>query len=1350
LDSFAGAHGANTGIRNTKGFDYEQKWKIEVADAAALVEATFLIEGPRAGLNALASWRPKRFALEIAEVFIPRLLMRRRLDLIKPLLDDISLHPVLRAEVMASCLRAGHRVPPETIANCLRSRLVRRLVKARQVGYGWEAHGQFAFLDTFVFLCESVGTEFATDPAIRKVLHNLAAPAIRQNGRLFDHDSELLNIMVRAYCLECKLDGRQPSPGDFFGREPEAGKPLNDSEKRRLEGLQTVTSLLIDYCSHRLTALTRKDSVTDAETSMREAVSRIRSQTYRLEHLFRHDFLRLLSLNILDVAQLLREPQALLSIGASLFGETDSPSGYQLMPLYAKAALNPLLQNDVLKWIAQRDLSTREMESSSRDKVEALTALARLAHPISSAEAIVIFRHAHEATAEIDGDARFQLKALASLCSLALPSLKEQERKEIAGRLTALTAHAAIRLQDEEGFPWADLTRALASLHGGTALAACACWQDSALASLSDTLPALLDAISHAKLTSSELRLAFNPLLDESDFEYSGSPRMRAFQNDLCRDVLQYGNEREISRLAAQLQPVEHTPWVLRIKQRAAMLPVFAPELERNESDPQEIIPLDGGLEHITPDSIVALLESTRKAEHYVPPRDLLKTLQRDIAPGDRLQFLDSLVALLGSKLRGEDIIECLEFARSTWKTLATDGWIADVAPKLIREQLPVFADMIIWQRGHGTVDRLLALIEPSMEVGRSLIEGIGNGLEHLSASALYELIARVFAYLPSSTLRDVLCPYVERLVDAQTEGDGRSVEIADIPDDLDESLARFVFALMADVDTRVRWRAAHCIRRLVAYGNSEIIQILAGLWARTEERSFRSPGTPFYWQAARLWTITTLSRITCENPSAVAPLKIFLLDVLQDSSFPHPAVRSFGQDAIRELQAGKLISLTRKDKSLVDKALDIGLPRQKRKREHFAKHDVGDKKVRRWRFDEMDTMPYWFRPASDVFANVSGRQLADEAERWIVDYWKVDPKYCEWSNEPRQSRFSERDYRLRSNDHGSHPIIEDYRTFLAWYGLQCAIGSLGQTESYSKTEYDDGVDEFEDDLERQKLTEPPFWLADLLSPRPPEAALQRRPADVDRWLNEVSEQEFVEHLERRGGAVREMVVRGSTDVRCSEYRWHVSIRTALVSPENSLSLVRALQTVPEPLDFCIPDAGPDRFEDRFAIDEESFRLEGWISSHDSENRFDDHDPLHLGVSRTIASPFEHASRPVFQDDGVLRWQPKNGMAFSYERWKDARDLRDSEYEGPEPRTSGWRLFANADEIRSFLRSADRDLIFEIDLRKERGGPSYQRRKKEESERVREGRFCGIFLFRQDGTLCTAERCLGTWPTLSF
>jgi hypothetical protein len=68
------------------------------------------------------------------------------------------------------------------------------------------------------------------------------------------------------------------------------------------------------------------------------------------------------------------------------------------------------------------------------------------------------------------------------------------------------------------------------------------------------------------------------------------------------------------------------------------------------------------------------------------------------------------------------------------------------------------------------------------------------------------------------------------------------------------------------------------------------------------------------------------------------------------------------------------------------------------------------------------------------------------------------------------------------------------------------------------------------------------------------------------------------------------------------------------------------------------------------------------------------------------------------------------------------------------------------DEVLTFLKRNQRDLIFEIDLKRERGGRSYQKRKKEEPERIFEGRFCGIFLLRHDGTIHTAEGCVGTWP----
>ena len=152
-------------------------------------------------------------------------------------------------------------------------------------------------------------------------------------------------------------------------------------------------------------------------------------------------------------------------------------------------------------------------------------------------------------------------------------------------------------------------------------------------------------------------------------------------------------------------------------------------------------------------------------------------------------------------------------------------------------------------------------------------------------------------------------------------------------------------------------------IRRLVAYGNSEIIQVLARLWARTEERSFRSPGTPFYWQAARLWTITTLSRIACEYPTAVAPRRY---SCLMCYKIPPSRTRRF--DPLGKM----LFANFRRETDIADAQREVPCRQsaghrssaQKRKREHFAKHEVGDEReVRRWRFDEMDAMPYWFAP---------------------------------------------------------------------------------------------------------------------------------------------------------------------------------------------------------------------------------------------------------------------------------------------------------------------------------------------------------------------------------------------------
>jgi hypothetical protein len=1237
--------------RESDHFDYTRKWDITAEDIATLVEATFLSEGPEAGIATLASWRPRRVALDAGEIFIPRLLARGRLDLIEPLLRSTKIPAIFRAFIIVPLVRAGYRADPQLFAEILRDRFVQRIVVTRNVSYGRESREQYQFLEKFLFLCELSLKKYSQDAFLLKLIGRLSAVELRKKGRLFDHDTELLNILVRAYCLECAADGHTPTSKEFLLKEEGEKPPEDDHERHRLESLQTVVSLLIDFARARLQILHDVDNANDA-SRIRETVSQLRNQVYRLQHMYRNDFLKLLSTNILDIAAALPiESETLLSIGASLFGEAISPTGYQLLPLYGRAMSIPSLQNSVLAWAATKDAAIRLLQIPASEKVEALTALARLVSPIDMAEASAIFAHAHEATSEIDVDARFQLKTLSSLVEKALPSLTMDEQKIIANALVSISTSAAIRLQNEEGFPWPSIARAIAQAHPGIGLAASARWEDSSYARTSETLPAVLNELKHPLLSTSALHLAFNPLFEEGDLSFSHAGESKAFRQDLCRDTLRFGTSGAAKRLYSALRTVTDDAWIVRLKDAVSMYEREADsdrtaQTEQKAGDPYSAYLT--GLELTSTDALSVLLKRGRDAKEYVPADELLLAAQRLVATKDRLKFLEALVSLLSTGPRGSDIVPALEAAKSAWNTPAVTQWFSASIPKILETHLSQFADLIIWDREHGGLDRLLQLAPDRTGIATALIEGIATGLEHFSAGTIYELCDRLYRYIDADSLKIILLPYTQRLEDELPDAQEFLFDTSDIPDDLTEAIGRYLFALMSDVDTRVRWRAAHCVRRLIRYGAGDILQRIAGLWDRTTENNFRAPNTPFYWQAARLWSVATISRVASECQSAVAPISGLLLKVLSDRSYPHPAVKSFAQDTLRTLLATGSIELTDEEQRVVESTNSPSIAREKLDREYSPHHD---KTSRQWEFDSMDTIPSWIRPASRIFAKITTDQLADEAERWIIDEWKIDSKYCKWNTEPRQTRYSDRDYDLRSNRHGHSPIVEDYHTYLSWYGLQCAIGSLSQTEPLSKTEYDDGVDEFESQLAREKLTEPPFWLADLLSTRPPESSLWSRPVDIDKWLSDVSEEEFLGFL-ARGRSREEVIVNGNAEVRCSEFRWNVDVRSALVAPANAIALVRALQTAEEPLEFCLPGAGPDRYGNRCSIDDKTFELEGWVRMHDSDGRFDDHDPMHFGVSRTIASAFDDSPAPCLAEDSLLKWPLHEGIHFSYERWK--------------------------------------------------------------------------------------------------
>jgi energy-coupling factor transporter ATP-binding protein EcfA2 len=1344
--------------QNDPAFDRDRRWDISVRDVAATVEATFLVEGPRSGLQSLLRWTPRVVAVRAANIFVPRLLARGRADLVTPLLEDPSIPSLFKALVAVPLARAGHQVGPETFRQILEDPRLPRLLHMQKMHFGYQREDQYDFADTFACACELSVKRWADQPFFTTVLDRLAASESRQTARLYDHDTDLLNIMVRAYCLSCSIKGREPEVSDFLGPQVEKDSEADEHDRRRAESLRTMIGMLIRFFSVRAKHFLSGDGSETTLKELRDAVRSIRSDEYRISVHSRSRLFELLSLNLFDLSALPdADAAAVLQVAEFVFGEKVSPAGYQLLPLFRRASTNGKTQAIILKWVSERDNAIGALQTTASEKSDAYIALARLTAPISEKDGTVLFAHAHEATGEIDADARFQLRALSALLERSTPSLSAEERKKLACDSASIVTSAAIRIRNEDGFPWHEVTRSIATVHAGTAFAAIAQWEDRSLAESSDILGSALEVFHVPDLSVAGLQVAMNPLIESNRLLRSasetsvGCPLSDELLSDLCRDALQFGfddDKVEVSRLFENI--TEPNVWLARLRRTAELIASFQRakksdlKNETHEADePRFDLPSSP---FTSAESIAEVIGSARKQGTYVSVSSLLIAIGKTVTPQNRVPHLDALVALPEFNVRGDDVVDALEAAYRDWRGPAVNSWFEEVVPRILRCYLGAFVGLIVWDRENATIDRLVRFLKQTEPSVRALIEGLGKNLDDFDAGTIYELCRRLFGMISSEDAQSVLVPYVGRLKLSIPLEDKAEFDETDIPDSSDAVLARYLFVLMSDVDTRIRWRAAHCLRRLVRYGKCSIVQAIAGLWDRQSEKTFRAPEAPFYWQAARLWLVTALSRIAAENPTSIAPEVNLFLAAIRDEAYPHPAVRSFCQDTLRTLRDNGFISLSDSDQQVLEAANQTGLPRLTRdRRDGFRNQGSG---TRRWEFNVIDTTSYWIQPTSRIFAKVSSEGLAIEAERWILDNWKVNPSYGKWNAEPRQSRFSERDYGLRSNDHGSMPTIEDYRTYLEWYSLQCAVGSLMKTEELSKTDYEDGEDEFEERLGRQKLTEHPYWLADLLSTRPPEKRFWNKPGQIDQWLAEISERDFLDEISS-GDTGEDLIVFGGADVQSSEFSWDADIESALVEPANALALVRALQTAEEPLDFKLPEAGPERYGSRFSFSETAFTLEGWIRSHDSDGRFDEGDPLCFRVSRTRFMPFEHCERPALAGDGILVWPPTQGITFSYERWRDRRDLTDRDYEGPEIRTFGSRLYAKAEDVFSFLRAHKRDLIMEIRISRKRGGSRHQIRKEEKSIEL-EGRFCGVFLLREDGSIHNAEGRVGTWPFPGF
>jgi hypothetical protein len=566
----------------------------------------------------------------------------------------------------------------------------------------------------------------------------------------------------------------------------------------------------------------------------------------------------------------------------------------------------------------------------------------------------------------------------------------------------------------------------------------------------------------------------------------------------------------------------------------------------------------------------------------------------------------------------------------------------------------------------------------------------------------------------------------------------------SDMPQEVNAAIGRFLYSYLGDVDLRLRWSAAHGLRIAARLGCHVLIESAFAQWDRKVENSFRDPKAPFYWIAARLWLLIAADRVARENPIVLKPHVPMLLSAALDTSFPHLLCCHFAREASETLVRAGVVKLRKSEAVALAR---VNTPRLKAKPRvvgtgrEFRGWAARDE-TRRFHFDSMDTLPYWYSQPLGMFADVCGDEFLDKAEAWIVDKWQGSREVWQWAKEPRQHRFS-RNSLSTSHSHGSLPTLERAHTHLEWHAMWCVVGELLGSRPLVKTE-EVSYGSWSYWSMRIGLTQPRQWLSDLRDTKPlVERLWFPQHMDSANWLDAIDGDSLLAEL-GIDECADDLIVASYITTTEGKKRATLNLSSALVSSETASALLRALQTIGNAWDYKIPDEGDD-----LEIDFLPFQLKGWLRHREGDDRLDRFDILRREVRAISMAPGVDVRKVLgIQSDpeNSMRWIDSSGVAqFRYVAWSDDMSDEASRHDSGSVRSDGYRLVATRSVIQKYLKAKDMDLIVEVGVtRRKKDSNDYDN---DDTQEPTEAQYDRVFVLRKDGTIEGAEGCIGSWAT---
>ncbi|RZJ36562.1 MAG: ATP-binding protein [Flavobacterium sp.] len=588
----------------------------------------------------------------------------------------------------------------------------------------------------------------------------------------------------------------------------------------------------------------------------------------------------------------------------------------------------------------------------------------------------------------------------------------------------------------------------------------------------------------------------------------------------------------------------------------------------------------------------------------FVPKSEFWKQVMNKVPESELYNFFQTLLDI--EILSAYDTREIFREVPDVWRKKPSfkkkfDGFLEQLGMKFAQE-------LVIPYQLNSTAEGLQLNEAQVRRVHDGMFAGLASGNEFANSEMLFGFVTVACNYLNKEELAELIEFGLSRFEMHINDdfGDGPFTPDNEVgSDDVNRSLAAFLFSSLASPKSSTRWKTAHCVRKLIKYGCSEIIDEIFYWLRRNEPGRFGIKQYPFYYLHARLYLFIALSRAALQDARLLVKHSAVILDFALRAR--HVVIQKFASDTALQLSKIsddiysadelELIKNTTKSKFGITKVdhdyqIDSYL-HQTTTVERETEFYFG------WDFDQ-----YWYKPLGNVFG-VPGTQVEDLAAIVIKDlFGVVESGYYK---DPRADLYENSSDRSSTHhDHGSYPRTDNYDFYIAYHAMMIVAADLLENmPTVIRRDYQE--DNWEDWLSGHLLTRKDGkWLADFRDPVP---------LDRPRWLDKphisdailnIDESEFLETIVVREGGETWLNVNGFWHESNGSVKARYYLTSAFVASAMSESLLNALSTCTDFHDFKLPNYRERDME----INSNPFVLRGWIKERDVSKRLDEFDPL--------------------------------------------------------------------------------------------------------------------------------------------